>query len=138
MFTEKTNKTLYRVLTAIGVILLFGGMILDFLSDNIIPQKDWLRLCMMYGVSLAIIGDYFNSLTLEEDENGGCGWFLLGLVAFLWIARIKDYTVPVIAGIVFGCILLIIALTLNGMRWRRLKAREKEQKKEHEESENQA
>lgn len=138
MLSEKTNKTLYRVLTAIGVILLFGGMILDlitWLREG--QQNDWFRVCMMYGISLATIGDYFKSLTLEEDENGGCGWFCFCGVALLWIDRINHFTTPIIIGIVFGCILLIIALILTGMRFRRIKAREKEQKKEQEESENQ-
>lgn len=136
MLTDKTNKTLYRVLTAIGVILLFGG-ILDLIPDNIVPQNDWFRVCMIYGISLATIGDYFKSLTLEEDENGGCAWFCFCGVALLWIDRINHYTTPIIIGIVFGCILLIIALILTGMRFRRIKAREKEQEKEQKESENQ-
>jgi hypothetical protein len=137
MLTEKTNKTLYRVLTAIGVLIFFGGTILDFFPDSIVPQNDWFRVCMMYGISLTIIGDYFKSLTLEEDETGGCGWFCFGVLVLLWIDRINHFTTPIIAGIVFGCILLIIAFILNGKRFRRVKAREKEQKKEQEESENQ-
>ncbi len=138
MLTEKTNKILYRVLATIGVIILFGGMILDFLPDNIVPQNDWYRVCLMYGISLAAIGDYFKSLTLEEDENGGCGWFALCLTAIFWIDRIQHFTVPIIVGIVFGCILLIIAFILNCKRWRRAKAKQKEQEKVQEESENQA
>ncbi|MBR5170654.1 MAG: hypothetical protein IKW85_08810 [Muribaculaceae bacterium] len=138
MLTEKTNKTLYRVLITIGVILLLGGMILDFLPDNIVPQNDWYRVLMMCGIPLAIIGDYFKSLTLEEDENGGCGWFGIGMLTLFWIDRINHFTAPIIAGTVFGSILLIIAFILNGKRWRRVKAKEKEEQKEQEESENQA
>ena len=134
MLTEKTNKTLYRVLATISVILMFGGMILEFIPDSILPQNDWYNVCVMYGISLAIIGDYFNSLTLEEDENGGCSWFALCLMAFFMTGHIKHFTTPIIAGIVIGCILLIIAFILNVMRW--LKARAK--KKEQEESENQS
>ncbi len=134
MLTEKTNKTLYRVLGTISVILMFGGMILEFIPDSILPQNDWYNVCVMYGISLAIIGDYFNSLTLEEDENGGCSWFALCLMAFFFTGHIKHFTTPIIAGIVIGCILLIIAFILNVMRW--LKARAK--KKEQEESENQS
>ena len=126
VLTEKTNIALYRVLTTIGVILLFGGMILDFFPDNIVPQNDWYRVSMMYGISLAVIGDYFNSLTLEKDENSGCSWFCHCLMALFWIDNIEHFTTPIIAGIVLGCILLIIAFILNVMRWRRARAKEKE------------
>ena len=134
MLTEKTNKILYSVLIPIGMILMFGGFILDIFPDNIIPQNDWFTVCMMYGIPLVIIGDYLMSLKSENDENGGCSWFCLGIMAFFWTDRIKHFTAPIIAAVVFGYILLIIAFILNTKRWRRSKAKEKEQ----EESENQA
>lgn len=134
MLTDKTKKILYRVMITIGMILLFGGLILEILPDNIVPENDWTRVFMMYGISLVIIGDYFISLELEEDENGGCSYFCLGLLPILWLDRINHFTAPIIAGIVFGYLLLITALILNYKRWRRAKAKEKEQ----EDSENQA
>lgn len=127
MLSEKTNKTLYRVVTAIGVILLFGGIILDLIPDSIVPQNDWYTVCMMHGISLVIIGEYFNSLKLEEDKNGGCSEFCYGLIALFLINNIKHFTTPIIAGIVFGCILLMIAFILTGKRWQRARAKKKEQ-----------
>jgi hypothetical protein len=104
---------------------MFSGIFLHLFFDII---GDWTRLMMISGVPIAIIGDYFNSLTKDEDENGGCSWFIMLLVIILWMFEIEHFTPKIIAGLVICCILGIVAFLLTLKRWKRFKTLEKEQK----------
>ena len=58
----------------------------------------------------------------EEESQRGLAHFLEHMA----FNGSEHFTTPIIAGIVLGCILLIIAFILNVMRWRRARAKEKE------------
>ena len=132
MLTYETNKRLYWILGVTGTVLVFAGLLLELFTNAI---DDWARVMMIAGIPIAAIGEYFNSLTMEEDENGGCSWFLLLLISILWIFNIDQFTTPIIACLVISGILLIVAFVLTGKRWKKMKAREKERKeKENQES----
>ena len=125
MLTEKTNKRLYWILLITGLAFVIGGIFPPLFFEGF---EDLSWIITITGIPIAAIGDYFNSLTKDEDRDGGLSWGIL-LLAFLWMFKnIEHFTTPIIVGLVICGILVIVAFILTLKRWRRSRALEKERK----------
>ena len=123
MLTDKTNNRLYKILYTLGLILVFGGIIWEVLSDifHVLPMNDIDRSIMILGIPIALISLYFKPIT-EEEDNYGCIWGFMISWAILWILDIKHYTTPIIIINAISVVLMVPGIILSYKKWKRIKA----------------
>ena len=129
MLTDKTNKALYWILEAIGVVIYLAAMCLHFSF----PNNDWCQVGMASGVAVALLGFVFEPITQKKLENGTAGntfFFVVffSIVAVFWIIEIHDYnlTLPIAIASALVIILLVVDCWLAYKKRQRIKVLEKE------------
>ena len=121
-------------LGAIGLIILFGGMICDIISDfsSVIPESDWYKVAILIGWPTSSIAQYFSPITDKDIKNGDAMWWIFNIIPLLFLFHIDHFTTPVIVGTVVGCIVIAVAIVLARKRHLKILALQEQQEQEKE------
>lgn len=129
---EETNKSKHwaSAVAVIGLVLCFGGIICDIISDfsSLIPDSDWYREAILIGWTTSVIATYFKPITDKEIKYGYPMWWIVIIVPLIAYLHIDHFSVPIIAATVVGSILLVVASVLAWKRHFKIKALQEQRK----------
>ena len=138
MFTEKTKDILSVILGIISIVLLFGGLTCDIISNywpNVLPKSDWYEVMMFVGWPFYLFAGYFRPIITKQDmEKASWNCFfdiiLMGILCIRELFDINHFTAPIVAVLSIFAILAILGCILNYRKRLDVKAQLEEQENE--------